>query len=484
MGAMSSDKLNVFVSYSHDDDPQWLERVQVHLKPLARDGRLDLWDDTRIKGGDRWRQEIRDALDRAKVAVLLISADFYASDFIAKNELPPLLEAARERGLKILGVHINYSRFDRDEILSEYQTVNRPGEPIEDLPSRGKQEKVFADLARRIEELLEPPTSPGASEGGKVLGRLYGAIPKLPPHYLERLKELEAIKAKLLGAASVGVVGARRGAAVQGMGGVGKTVLAAAVIQDPDVRAAFSDGAVWLTLGQTPDVLTLQRRLLAWVAPDIEPPTEVPAGRDALDTALKSRRWLIVLDDVWRPADLRAFEVADTPSRLLLTTRDEGVVRASGAIPHVVEELTKPGARELLAEAVGLQESDLPPAADEVIRECGGLPLALAPAGATLADAPRHEELWRDVVSALQAADHDRLQAEFDYPYPHPIAAIQASVDFLPSEDRTAYLELAIFPKDAPIPLAPLEKLWGTTGLKAAKPRTPVHRSRAGTAAG
>jgi len=157
MDAMSSDKLNVFVSYSHDDDPRWLERVQVHLKPLARDDRLDLWDDTRIKGGDRWRQEISDALDRAKVAVLLVSADFYASDFIAKNELPPLLEAARERGLKILGVHINYSRFDRDQVLSEYQTINPPDEPIEDLPSRGKQEKVFAGLARRIEELLEPP---------------------------------------------------------------------------------------------------------------------------------------------------------------------------------------------------------------------------------------------------------------------------------------------------------------------------------------
>ena len=47
---MSSDKkLNVFVSYSHRDKA-WLERVQVHLKPLARGGRLDLWDDTRNQG--------------------------------------------------------------------------------------------------------------------------------------------------------------------------------------------------------------------------------------------------------------------------------------------------------------------------------------------------------------------------------------------------------------------------------------------------
>jgi Sulfatase-modifying factor enzyme 1/TIR domain len=167
----SDEKLNVLVSYSHKDKA-WLERVQVHLTPLARDGKLDLWDDTRIRTGQRWREEIKAALARADVAVLLISADFYASEFIAKKELPPLLEAARSaRGLVIAGVHINYSRFDRDEVLSEYQTVNTPDQPIEDL-SRAQQEKVFDGLARRIEELVPPQL----------------AAPEIPPKYLVWLK--------------------------------------------------------------------------------------------------------------------------------------------------------------------------------------------------------------------------------------------------------------------------------------------------------
>jgi hypothetical protein len=170
-------RLGVFVSYSHADDPAWLSRVQVHLKPLVREGRVELWDDTRIRSGERWREEIREALARAKVAVLLISADFYASDFIADKELPPLLEAERERGLVILGLHINFSRFDRDRVLSEYQTINPPDQPIEGL-SKAQQEKVFDDLARRIEELLDPrrPRLAGARKGESerpMLGRLY-----------------------------------------------------------------------------------------------------------------------------------------------------------------------------------------------------------------------------------------------------------------------------------------------------------------------
>ncbi len=181
---MSSDKkLNVFVSYSHMDKA-WLERVQVHLTPLARGGKLELWDDTLIRTGQRWRDEINAALARADVAVLLISADFYASDFIAKDELPPLLEAAQgDRGLIILGVHINYSDFENDEVLSEYQTVNTPDQPIEDLGSRGQEEKVFRDLARQIRELV-PPARLGP--------------PPIPPEYLAWL-ERRCANVELLG---------------------------------------------------------------------------------------------------------------------------------------------------------------------------------------------------------------------------------------------------------------------------------------------
>jgi hypothetical protein len=141
----------VFVSYSHADS-EWLKRLRVHLKPLEREGLIDVWDDTRLRGGSRWRQEIRAAIDTAKVAILLVSADFLASDFIADDELPPLLTASERDGLVVLPVIVEPSRFSASA-LAEFQAVNSPNEPLSSL-TRPKREQIFVKIAAAVEETV------------------------------------------------------------------------------------------------------------------------------------------------------------------------------------------------------------------------------------------------------------------------------------------------------------------------------------------
>ena len=122
----------------------------VHLRPVERAGAINLWSDTKLRAGDRWREEIQKAINEAKVAVLLVSADFLASEFIVTNELPPLLATAEEKGVRVIPVIVKPSRFLRDESLNRFQALNDPKSPLIGM-NEVEREEVYAKLAETIE---------------------------------------------------------------------------------------------------------------------------------------------------------------------------------------------------------------------------------------------------------------------------------------------------------------------------------------------
>lgn len=128
----------------------------MHLRPLERENKVDIWVDTKIRPGTKWRAEILAAVDSAQVAVLLVSADFLASDFIVQAELPQLLKAAEDEGARILPLLISHSRFARTEGLKDFQTANGSLTPLNSL-SRDKQEEILDRLAAEIEDLISKP---------------------------------------------------------------------------------------------------------------------------------------------------------------------------------------------------------------------------------------------------------------------------------------------------------------------------------------
>jgi len=142
---------NIFISYSHKD-VEYMDRILIHLKPLEKE--IDVWVDKKIKAGDKWKEKLEKALQDSNVAVLLLSADYLASDFIVRNELPSLLKNATKKGTLIIPVIIKPCRFTRDSNLNIYQAINEPKESIISL-NENKREEIYDKVAERIEERLK-----------------------------------------------------------------------------------------------------------------------------------------------------------------------------------------------------------------------------------------------------------------------------------------------------------------------------------------
>lgn len=117
------------VSYSHADE-EWLDRLQVMAAPLVRKG-LELWSDRGILAGQTWRTEIEQAIQRARVGLLLVSPDYLSSEFIVDDELQQLLAATR-RGLRILWVPVRHSLVEHT-VIAELQAAHDLRTPLEML---------------------------------------------------------------------------------------------------------------------------------------------------------------------------------------------------------------------------------------------------------------------------------------------------------------------------------------------------------------
>jgi len=109
----------IFFSYSHEDKV-WLGKIEKGLVPVMKKLKLNPWKDKEIKAGEHWSEEIKAALAAARAAVLLLSPDFLASDFIMNNELPSLLKSAEAEGCTILWIKVRDCSWEDSE-LKDYQ---------------------------------------------------------------------------------------------------------------------------------------------------------------------------------------------------------------------------------------------------------------------------------------------------------------------------------------------------------------------------
>jgi hypothetical protein len=145
----------VFISYSHKDT-RWRNDLEIQLKPYLREGSITSWSDEQIVGGSQWFGEIKSALAQTKVAVLLVTPDFLASDFIYEHELGPFLKEAEQGGVKILWVPVRDSAYKRTP-LKNYQAVLSPDTPLAAM-TKAKRDKAWVRICGEIEKAVTEVT--------------------------------------------------------------------------------------------------------------------------------------------------------------------------------------------------------------------------------------------------------------------------------------------------------------------------------------
>ena len=122
----------VFISYSRKDKI-WKERLVSQLSVLEKHGYLKVWDDSKIGIGSDWKKEIESALNKTTLAVILVSKNFLASDFIMEDEISKLLEKKNQDKIRIVPIFIEPCMWTAVKWIQSLQGIPNDGRYLSQL---------------------------------------------------------------------------------------------------------------------------------------------------------------------------------------------------------------------------------------------------------------------------------------------------------------------------------------------------------------
>lgn len=185
----------VFISYSHKDE-NWKDRLMPHLRTLEQQGDIVLWDDRKIGGGEDWYPAIENELQDAAVAICLISADYLASNFINKEEIPELKLRRSRDGMLLLPVLVRPCPWNKVQWLKGIQMLPGDGKALAEIRGKVNQEKSLSEVAEYVYDKINDPTFQIAAPAPKWKPPEKIDIDRLPQtgtQLFGRQKELELL---------------------------------------------------------------------------------------------------------------------------------------------------------------------------------------------------------------------------------------------------------------------------------------------------
>jgi pentatricopeptide repeat protein len=424
--------MRVFLSYARNDDEPFVKRLADALGAAA----VDVWFDRRSMPSRSltFLDEIRRAIDGVDRLVAVMGPAAIASDYVRCEWQYALIRDKPVVPILRLGGY---------DLPPELRNLHCPDVRVS---------RPWRDALAEILRVLNEPRP--------ALGDAIG-LPSLPPHLRPRPAALSRLAATVLLDQQKPANPERwqRVTVLSGMGGTGKSVLAAALARSVETRRAFGDGIYWLDKRRVPGPEAGLEALAQLVALHSGSAALLGTAEQRLTDLLRGKRSLFVLDNVERVEQLESIvRCVDVTGRVLVTTRRHDLV---GGVHHVpLSGLERSEANQQLADWLQIPPHAFDSDCETILRICDGLPFAIALCGSLIASG-----VSRSAVAAkLRSMDILALQQRFpDYEYPGLLPCLEVSFEAVERAhvQAAACLErMVVFPAGALIPEATVFLLW------------------------
>jgi DNA-binding SARP family transcriptional activator len=421
---------------------------------------------------DDWQMFQREWLRREFAGALKRLAHHYTNQGVEQGEgaydeaikitqrwlaLDPLHEPAQR-----LLMRLYMANGQRADALRQYQECVRLLD--EELATPPEEETV------RLYEAIKTNTVIIASQNSGIAETIISVLPPLPPLIIGRENVLAELKQRL------GIPDSsqmRPITVIQGWPGVGKSTTIAALAYDPEITSAFPDGVLWASLGEAPSLLA---SLLIWA--DALKVAEAGQSRTLkeltaqLTAALRDKRMLLIVDDVWETQHAAPFKLGGQGCALVMTSRLNDVAQTLAPTLRDIYRLpllSEDTALQLLQALAPQAVAQYPDDSRELVRDLEGLPLAIQVAGRLLESEIRLGWGVGDLLVELrQGAGLLAAEAPGDMggvgrdTLPTIAALLKRSTDSLDEETRQRFAYLGLFvPKPATFDLQAMSAAWG-----------------------
>ncbi|KAI3750752.1 hypothetical protein L2E82_21546 [Cichorium intybus] len=421
----------VFLSFRGEDTRK--NFVDHLYSALVQQGVDTYKDDETLRQGESIRPSLMNAIQESQIAVIIFSKN-YADSSWCLDELAHIMECKDKRGQIVLPIFYDVDPSDVRKQKRKYGEAFAKHE-LENKDKVISWRKALVDASNLSG--WEPKNIANGHESkvireivNKILSRLLLVTASANEKLIGMAARVQHLKSELqIGLGGVRMIG------IWGVGGGGKTTLAS--ITYDQICRKF-DGCCFLANireeSRKHGLEKLQKEVLSKMEAN-----NSGGGRCLIGTRLRNRKVLIVLDDVDQLDQLE--KLAESPdwfgegSRIIITTRDEHLLKAHKVVVHDISLLHADEAIELFRKHAfqgDIPSEDYDRLSKEVVSYAGGLPLALKVLGSSLCD--KNIDQWRSALARLKEIPDDKI-----------LEKLKISFDGLTKIQKDLFLDIACF---------------------------------------